>query len=196
MNTMKMSSVVMSLLIFSNTSMADNQNYIAFDMGSSTMTNTTSAYLNSANVRPAFPNPGNFRFALGHQYNSQFAFEVGYTKFGEAKIDWGGTNGYETVTGSSLQLAGIGSFPVTESINLLGKLGVASNNAEYKDVYPAANSTTTATYSNTAIMYGFGAQIKLSENFSMRGMYENLGNFRESTNSGVTTFTIGAVLGF
>jgi len=175
---------------------AENENYLAFDVGTTSMNNAVSAYQNTANVYPAFPNPGNFRFAFGHQFNPNFATEVAYTKFGESKIDWGGTNGYETLSASSFQFTLIGSYPVTESVKLLGKLGLASNKAEYLDVDPANNTTRTASYANSAMMYGFGAQIKATENFSIRAMYDDYGNFRESNGAGATTFTIGFVLGF
>lgn len=149
--------------------------YIAGDLG----------FANYSNVGP-YPNPGMVRIAGGYHFSPMLAAEIGYTSFADSNF------GYGTLSASSFQMAGVVSLPLNAKLDLLGKLGLANNSAKetnYAGYY--------ASYSQSSLMFGVGAQYHLDSQLSIRAQYEDYGNFQSySPAMKATTVSMGVAYNF
>ena len=137
--------------------LADNTGkaYIAGDLG----------FANYSNTSP-FSSPGMVRIAGGFHFSPMLAAEIGYTSFGDSSV--GGT----TLSASSFQVAAVGNLPLNAKFDLIGKLGIANNSEKYSDAWG-----TFASYSQSSLMFGLGAQYHLDKQLSIRAQYEDYGDF-------------------
>lgn len=161
--------------------LADNTGrmYIAGDLGSATYSNMS-----------PFPNPGVVRFAVGSHFSSNLAAEVGYSIFGDSTLISGANSA--TVSASSFQIAAVGSLPLNEQFDLIGKLGLARNSVK---------STNTSGFNYTAsqssLLIGFGAQYHFNSQVSLRAQYDNYGKFENiALPMEATSFSLGVVFNF
>lgn len=153
--------------------------YFAVDLGSATY----------SNVSP-FPNPGMIRIAGGYHFNKYLAGEIGYTKFGDSTVI--ATGGSATLTASAFQIAAVGSYPLTEQFDLLGKLGISSNKANGSNTLGTSISS-----SNSSVLYGVGAQYHFNSIYTVRAQYENYGKFENvSSPMEASTISLGLVFNF
>jgi OOP family OmpA-OmpF porin len=149
--------------------------YIAGDLGVATYTNTS-----------PFSSPGMIRIAGGYHFSPMLAVEVGYTMFGDSTV--GGT----TLSASSFQVAAIGSLPLNAQFDLIGKLGMANNSEKYSDAWG-----TFASYSQSSLMFGIGAQFHADKQLSVRVQYEDYGNFDNYPQPmQATTLSVGVAYNF
>ncbi|HEY6094512.1 MAG TPA: porin family protein [Gallionellaceae bacterium] len=157
--------------------LADNTGkaYIAGDLGLATYTNTS-----------PFSSPGMMRIAGGFHFSPMLAAEIGYTMFGDST--WNGI----TLSASSLQIAAVGSLPLNAQFDLIGKLGIANNSEKYADAWG-----TLASYSQSSLMFGIGAQFHVSRQLSVRAQYEDYGYFDNvPPRMSASTISVGAVYNF
>ncbi len=146
---------------------------------------------------PNWSNPGVFSIEGGYHFNPVMAVEMGYTTFGDS-------NGtalspfapypltYATMSLSSFNVAFVGSLPLTQQFELIGKLGLASNSEQYSDATGAYGN-----YSQSDLMYGLGAEFYVSPQVSLRAMYNNYGKFDNfDPPVKVSSFTLGMVYDF
>ena len=157
--------------------LADNTGkaYIAGDLGFATY----------SNVGP-YPNPGMVRIAGGYHFSSMLAADIGYTSFADS------TFGYGTLSASSFQMAGVVSLPLNAKFDLIGKLGIANNSAKETNNYGYY-----ASYSQSSLLFGVGAQYHLDSQLSIRAQFEDYGNFQNySPAMKATTVSMGAVYNF
>lgn len=149
--------------------------YIAGDLGFATYTNTS-----------PFSSPGMVRIAGGYHFSPMLAAEIGYTSFGDSTV--GGT----TLSASSFQVAAVGSLPLNAKFDLLGKLGMANNSEKYSDAWG-----TFASYSQSGLMFGLGAQYHIDKQLSIRAQYEDYGNFDNvPPRMSATTISFGVAYNF
>lgn len=141
--------------------LADNTGnfYVAGDFGAATY----------SNVAP-FPNPSVVRIAGGFHFSPVFAIELGYSMFGDSNAILT-CCGPATLSASSLQVAAVGSLPLSRQFDLIGKLGVASNREDYSD------SIGTLSWSQNDLLIGFGAQFHFNSQVSMRVLFDSYGKF-------------------
>ena len=159
--------------------LADNTGkfYIAGDLGTATYSNLS-----------PFPNPGKLGFGLGFRISPTIAAELGLTIFGDSIINYG--FGQATLSASSFHPAIVGSLPINDQFDLIGKLGIAFNKAEINDTFFGTESA-----SNTSPMFGFGAQYKINPQFSLRMHYENFGKFENAPDPmSASAFSLGIVI--
>ena len=112
---------------------------------------------------------------LGYRYSINMGLELGYTSFGEF-----GYSGTETGVGVGIftgarEVTGfygavVGYFPLSETLSLVGKLGMASWE-EDGSISAAAmrNSAFVRGDSGTDLILGAGAEYKFTDNISLRG---------------------------
>lgn len=149
--------------------------YIAGDLGFASYTNTS-----------PFPNPGMVRIAGGYHFSPMLAAEIGYTSFADSTV--GGT----TLSASSFQVALVGSLPLNAKFDLTGKLGISNNSEKYADSWG-----TFASYSQSSMLFGVGAQYHLDSQLSIRAQYEDYGSFDNYYQPmKATAFSLGAVYNF
>lgn len=170
--------------------LADNTGkfYMAGDLGSSSYSNAK-----GTDGTTSFPNPGMFRIAGGYHFSPTWAAEVGYPTFGDSVIDYGAA-GKDTVKVSSVQVAAIGSLPLSAQFDLTGKIGLASNSTKY--------STTVAGFvggdeSKADLLIGLGAEYHVSSQFSLRAQYDSFGKVTKGASPvKASAFTIGVAYNF
>lgn len=160
-----MKKIVIALLLsafVAAPALADNTGrfYLAGDFGAATYSGL-----------PGWPDPNVVRIAGGFHFSPVFAVEVGYSMFGDSNtID--PLYGPATISASSLQVAAVGSLPLGPQFDLIGKLGLASNYEKYSDATGYA-----ASWTQSDLLVGFGAQINVSPEVSVRMLYDSYGKF-------------------
>lgn len=165
---------------------ADNtgKSYVAADLGRAKFTRA------STFDSDAF---GIVRIAGGHYFNPQFALEAAYVKFGDNVYT--GTSGTATFSTHIYQVAGVMSFPLTTEWDLTAKLGIA-----HKSTKGSATGNVNIVNSNpftlNSITYAVGAQYHLSPSVTLRGQYENFGEYSSGSDVYITAFSAGVVYMF
>lgn len=174
---------LLSSLISASAFAAEGQAYIYGDYGSAKFENPG-----------LFPSPGMFDFGGGYQFHPNIAGELGYTIFGNSKIDWGGGD-TATLKTSSLHAALVGIAPINNELSLFGKLGFSANKGDVS--VTGAVTTTKPSISKTSAYFGVGAQYNFDKQVSMHVQYQNFGKFEDATNAFATNaISIGASYNF
>ncbi len=147
--------------------------YVGFDLGSASYSGVTV---------PAgtYPNPGLTTITGGYRVNDTWAAEVGYTKFGDSSLGNGLASA--TLSASSLHAAAVGSYPLTPQFDLIGKAGLASNDA--KITLTVLGFSASSSEQSTDLFFGFGAQYHITPQVTLRAQYENFGRLATWTSSG------------
>jgi OOP family OmpA-OmpF porin len=160
-----MNKVVLAALlsaVIATPALADNTGkyYVGGDFGTATYSNM-----------PGWSNPTVVRIAGGYHFSPVLAVEVGYSMFGDSNAilpTWGPA----TISASSFQVSAVGSVPLNKQFDLVGKLGLSSNNEDYADASGGVGN-----YSQSDILIGFGAQFHVNQQVSVRALYDNYGKF-------------------
>lgn len=128
-----------------------------------------------------------FRIFGGYQFNKNFAAELGYNEFGEAKASAGGVS----VTGEAkgFDLVAVGILPLNEKFSVFGKLGW-----HMSDVDVSSNVGVSESESNSDFTYGIGLQYNFSRNLGVRAEYQQFKKVGEDTD--VDVMSIGVVYKF
>ena len=149
----------------------------------------------------------------GRRFNQNFAVELGYADFGEVTANETGTvNGSdvgvytlkESWDTSSMYLAAVGIYPVSESVDLFGKLGYHRFSSDFRvsGILQTGVNASPVNSSGMDFLYGigaqwisgsdFGAQWISGSNFGVRGEWEKF----NLDNGEVSAFTVSAIYQF
>jgi OOP family OmpA-OmpF porin len=147
-----------------------------------------------------FPSPGAFRLAGGYHFSQNFGVEAGYSMIGDSTIQYTGASA--KIAATSLQLAAVGTFPISNSFDLFGKLGLVSNSLKLSGTGAYSALSTDNTSSN--VLLGIGAQYNISKQVGIRVEYEDLGktdvksnlNSAYASSAKMTAFSVGVVYNF
>ncbi len=179
---------------------ADSGFYGAFDIGQGKLSASAppGVALSLSNTTP-------FRLGVGYQFNQNFGLEGSYIDFGKSTVTAtvlgvGINAGDATATGFGI--AAIGSLPVSDTVELFGKVGYNSIKATATPsaLYAALGGTTTSKTNNNA-SFGLRVKFNVSKQFAVRAQYEDFGSFGVSNVAGSTTIkatmiSIGAIYAF
>jgi OOP family OmpA-OmpF porin len=116
----------------------------------------------------------------GYEFNENLAVEGGYTSLGDMSNMGAGSR--SDISG--FNVAAVGKLPINEQIGVFGKAGLFRWSAD---------NTTDGDRSGTDLMYGVGAEYKMTDNISVRGEWEKFLDIETSatTNSDVSMFSAG-----
>lgn len=155
--------------------LADNTGrfYLAGDLGTVRLSNTTVPPVGSYSAT-TFQNPNMIRIAGGYHFSQMMAVEIGYAKFGDSTISYGGI-GDATLATHSIQAAAVGTFPLNPQFDLIGKLGFSNNTEELTGT--GGFATINASESKTDLLIGLGAQYNLNSQVGIRAQYESFGKY-------------------
>jgi OOP family OmpA-OmpF porin len=200
----KIALVTLLSAVVATPALADNTGtfYGALDLGQVSFSNNGTSQLSNT----PFQNPGSLRFVGGYKASPIFAIEAGYAMIGSSSITTiqGLASATETMKTSSLQLAGVATYPINDAFGVFGKVGIAHNKADYTAI-PAPNTVfapsivTAASGSQTNFMYGLGAQFSIHKQFAIRIQYDDFGKVnlvRGASDLGLTMLSVGAVVSF
>lgn len=153
--------------------------YLAADLGTATYSNIS------------FPNPTVMRIAGGFHFSPELAVELGYSMFGDSNMTLN-CCGPATTSASSFQVSAVGSLPLNKQFDLIGKLGLASNVEDYADA-----TGYSASWSQSDLLIGFGAEYHVNSQVSVRALYDNYGKFDNFFRPmKATSFSLGAAYNF
>ncbi len=86
----------------------------------------------------------------------------------------------------------VGSYPISEQMSLLGKIGFASNKVDI-----TSNFGVSASDSKTSLYYALGGEYNINQKYAVRAQYEDFGDLDSGTNpASATAFGISAVVKF
>ena len=186
--------VLLSAFIATPAMAADNTGrfYLGADFGWVTLTDTDPGGTD-------FPNPNSLRFSGGYHFSPMLAAEVGYAGIGDSTLS--DPTGEVTLKNSALQVAAVGTFPVSSSFDVIGKVGLSfnSNKASGTGAYSGLGTSN----SKTSYLFGIGAQYNVNEQFGIRAQYEDFGKTTISSNlsglswdGGIKQFSVGVIYNF
>ena len=192
---MKKIAIVALLSAFVATpALADNSGrfYMGGDLGSANFNNATLTLTGGGQA--VFPNPGVVRIAGGFHFSPMMAVEVGYAIFGDSTLQ--GAGGSFTLQARSLQVAAVGSLPLSPQFDLIGKAGV-SNNSYTINTTGNAFMVAGGTSSQSDILLGIGAQFHINPKMALRAQYESFGKFNNYAQPlTATALSIGMIFDF
>ena len=170
---MKRKIVLLSLALAASPVMAEGV-YLFGDLGSS-------KYEVDAFGDTASDNDTALGLGVGYSFNANFSIEAGYRDFGS--ISDGDEDYSAEVSASALQLSLLGAVPLSEQFSLFGRLGFGrlELEAELEDRY--WGETYSGSDSTTKVFWGVGARYAFSEQFALRGEYNQYAEWEELTMS-------------
>jgi len=184
-----------ALVVATPTFAADNGFYGAFDIGQGKMSDITDqgVTLSAENTTP-------FRLGVGYQFNQNFGLEGSYTDFGKSNITasvLGIGLSAGDVKANSTGIAAIAYLPVSDTIELFGKVGYNSTKMTLTPsaVFAAAGATTSSSTKSKAA-FGLGVKFNINKQVALRAQYEDFGSFGDTPTTKVTAITIGATYAF
>jgi OOP family OmpA-OmpF porin len=111
-------------------------------------------------------NEGAYKLFGGYQFTPSFGAEIGYADLGRPSIDSRGNLKFRTS-----YAAATGTLPLSESLSLSGKLGIAATRTTLR----GANFGGSESQNRASIMTGVGLGYALTEKTSVVVEYENFG---------------------
>jgi len=161
---------------------SDKQNfYVAIDLEKVSL----------KNLGPGGNSPStSYSIAGGYKILNHVDAEVEYLKTGTGNYESAALNSLYV---SSIQLSAVFNYPIFNDLDLLGKLGLASNTS-------GGNAVSTCNCNNSrTFLYGLGAQYKLTKHFGTRIQYTNYGNVTHGATNGdltMSAFSLGLLYSF
>lgn len=114
------------------------------------------------------------------------------------------TNATTTLKMTSLSIAAVGTYPLGDKFNILGKFGISKNSADASGT--GAASGFSANSSTSGVMIGLGAQFNFNSRDGIRLLYESRGKSEfiatdtgvnlPASSIGITVVSIGIVHNF
>ena len=147
--------------------------YVAGDFGKMT-------YSNSNPGGADFSNPNAMRISGGYHFSPIFAVEGGYAVVGDSTLNSG--TGSATIRNSAVQVAAIGTYPVSDTFDLFGKLGVSVNSIKASGTGSMSGLNVSHSTSWSS-MIGIGVQYNVNQQFGIRAQYERFAAFAMSNNN-------------
>jgi OmpA-OmpF porin, OOP family len=115
-----------------------------------------------------------FKIFGGYSFNQNFAVEVSYFDLGETSgtLDDPFFGPFDFTAGiSGLNASAVGVLPVSETVSLFGKLGVASYKID-ADVNFSGLASGSGSESETDMTYGIGGALRFAEGWEARVEFE------------------------
>ncbi len=153
------STMFMGLLFAANLAIADKG---GFSVGASAARATVGVKDTLANVDG---DADGWRVFGRYMFSNNFGIEGGYSAFGTPD-DNSLPSGWE-VESNSFDLYAVGAYPVTESLDLFGKIGAAAWKTEIEESEISESST-----NSVDLAVGIGGEFDLTKKFAIRGEFE------------------------
>ncbi len=165
----------------SGSGFSTGQTYIGLNAGTSDLSRTSNGFGNFGGDRLGTA----YSVAIGNYgYNQNLGFELGYTDFGSVSRAGGSTK----VDGINLSL--IGRLPLSDTFNLMGKLGTTYSRADVSA--NPISGIATGTESGFDWSYGLGGELLLTPFWSAVLQYdEHYVKFPGDSHERVSATTIG-----
>ena len=160
---MKNQIILAALLLSSSCAFAGN-GYVGINAGTTKQTISFDGDSGSEDTTGA-------RVYGGYQVNPGFGIEVGYVHFGKISESEEGVS--VSFKPTAIYAAATGTMPISPSMNLIGKIGVARNDTTFGASFEGQSMSFDK--NNTSAMFGIGVQYKFSDTMSLVAEYEDFG---------------------
>jgi len=133
-----------------------------------------------------------FSLGGGYKFNNNFAIEVAYRDFGEISESYeenlGGGDFYRekyTFGASALQVSLVASLPISQSVNLYGRLGIADMDFEASESYEFSwdgemdQDSASGSVSKNKTVFGVGIGYAVTPALSLRAEYSQYDKWEE-----------------
>ena len=132
----------------------------------------------------SYSSPGALTISGGYRYRENLDFEAGITLIGSANADIPG-RGRVDVSEHIVHAVAVGKVPLNQQVTLFGKAGVGIHDGEINGL-------------PDDLIYGFGIQVRLDREFTLRAQYESLGRTQLPGNqtADMDRLSIGLVYNF
>ena len=148
-------------------------------------------------------NDTGYKFQLGYKFSPNWALEGGYVDLGKFNYNatfTGGTANAQ-VKASGINLAAVGTYPISEQFSIFGKLGFIDAKVEENASATGPGGAGTGSASSTKVKtnYGFGASYSFSKDWGVRAEWERfskLGDNNTTGESDVDLLSVGVVFDF
>ncbi len=148
-------------------------------------------------------NPAASKVQLGYQLDTRWAIEAGYADLGRVSYHATGTSAGAGFTANEVarlkawNLNAVGKIPVTDTFNLLGKIGFSRVDMTNNAVFPAGAAGASWVNSNTlttGILYGLAVKIDINKQLAVRA---DMDSYDTGVATGrVNVWTLGLSYGF
>lgn len=195
MKHLKLLLLTIALVLFSEVTMAEDV-YVVLDVGQG---NAPKACEGLPSTMSCSNTTTALRAGLGVQVNKDVGFEVQYINFGKvtASGTYLGSPATANLTATGFEASIVGAIPLTPSVALMGKVGLAMIKGNATATVGGSSVSTSA--DNTNLAYGVGVRFNANDKIAIRLMYENYGDVKtSSTDTGgpVSIVSAGVQIGF
>ena len=142
-------------------------------------------------------NPGAYRVQLGYRLNDLWSVEGGFTSLGTVSYAASGTfaaaaaRATEQAKITAWNVSGVGKFPVSQAVSLVGKVGLTRVETTDSATAPGVGMSfwVNSNVVRTGLTYGIGLNIDVNNHFAVRG---DMDSYDTGTSTGrVNVFTVG-----
>jgi len=146
-------------------------------------------------------------FGSGYRFNQIVGIEAGYLIAGNSTIksNFGTHTITEDLKASALQLALVGTFPISSKFDAVAKLGAAQVKLDYSASIDNGYSfdpgfVTSASVSKTNLLFALGGLYNITPHFGIRAQYQDFGKIKldivSAENISVKAFSVGMLYSF
>ena len=138
-----------------------------------------------------------YSFGVGFDLNEFAAIELAYRDFGSgqdrgtATDELGDYDWTDTLSASAFQASIVGKIPLSDSVNIFGRLGFANIEVDYDT--NEGGHLRGETNSETKGLFGIGASYNVTPEFGLRAEYSQ---YAEWDDLKLSAFTVGATYHF
>lgn len=135
-----------------------------------------------------------FRIAGGYQFSPNWGAEVSYADYGSGSVGSGNIGApFGNVSGNwkatALEIAGVGTLPISGGFSLTGKLGLTSTDIKV-DINSSSLGSISESNTTSKLTFGVGAKFAVNKNVAIRAQYEDFGTVGDSNTTGTTKLTM------
>jgi opacity protein-like surface antigen len=183
---------------------ADPGGYVAVETGIVGLNNARSQL--SISTTSFFKNPS-ITFGGGYRFNQIIGVEAGYLITGNSTIkhNFGSHTITEDLKASALQVAVVGTFPISSKFDAVAKLGTAKVKVDYNATINNGYSfdpgfVTSASVSKTNLMFALGGLYNITPHFGIRAQFQDFGKVKldvvSAEDISVKAFSVGMLYNF
>jgi OOP family OmpA-OmpF porin len=165
--------------------------YVGGNLGTSNYKTDCAAGISCSNPRV------NFKLLTGYQFSPNFAVEAAYANFGTIKEKSESESAKARL--HSFTLAGLGIIPLSNEVQVFGKLGMHFSGSKFDASSRDGSQSTSESYHKSGLLLGAGLQYDFTKNFAGRFEYERLSfgsNPLSTDRTNLNVFSLGLLYKF
>ena len=139
-------------------------------------------------------NDTSWRVFGGYQINKWFGVELGYADLGNVSASgtFAGTPFTANASATTIELVGVGTFPINEQFGVFGKLGAHRWDLDVSTTVAGTPFSRSGT--GTDLTYGVGLQVNITKNISARLEWQRYNDVGDTGPTDVDTFGASLVV--